>query len=285
MGAAAAEEKLYGSIEDLVLGQPIDAALGLEDRLCAPNLHALIVKGVEGIQEEVDALALSCIEGAQEVKDWLHYIRHEQTSERQFPNGIRDEGRNGYDLAYFLTHPCAQKANLNEAHVVSLRLYTTPAFRFINKPLRDLGRHAANQPCPLPGTSYWADQAIKKLRAVNTQQGEAVTQWRGMQNRKAAADFVLRGGTELAFLSTTSDLEVAVSYALSQSSLFFKIVAGNFLTTAVDVQWLSAFPSESEKLYPPLTFLQPTGRAETLTVQRGVETLCITVMEVHPTIG
>ena len=95
MGAAAAEEKLYGSIEDLVLGQPIDAALGLEDRLCAPNLHALIVKGVEGIQEEVDALALSGIEGAQEVKDWLHYIRHEQTVSASFQMASATRGGTG----------------------------------------------------------------------------------------------------------------------------------------------------------------------------------------------
>ena len=285
--AASAEEKFYGSIENLVLGQPIAAALGLKHRLNVSNLDALIGKGMEGIQEEVDSLVLSGIEGAQEVKDWLYYIRYEPTSEREFPNGVRDRGRGTQSLIDFQTHPCAQKASLLEAHVVSLRLYTTSAFKFINNPLRDSGRHAENQPCPLPVTTYWADQAIKMLRAVNAEQryGEPVTLWRGMQNRKAAADFVLRGGTELAFLSTTSDLEVAVSYSLSKSSLLLKLVAGNFLATGVDVQWLSAFPSESEKLYPPLTFLQPTGRSETLSVQRGGETLCITVVEVRPTIG
>ena len=26
-----------------------------------------------------------------------------------------------------------------------------------------------------------------------------------------------------------------------------------------DLQWLSAFPSEAEVLYPPLSYLQPTG--------------------------
>ena len=286
IGPAFAEEKFYGSIEDLVFGQPIDAALGLEDRLNEPKLHTLIDKAVEGIQEEVDALALSGSEGAREVKDWLHYIRHEQTSEREFPNGVRDKGRGALNLGHFLMHPCALKANLSEAHVVALRLYTTRAFRFINKPLRDSERHAAGQPCPLPVSTYWADHAIKKLRAVNSVQGygESAILWRGMQNRKAAADFVLRGGTELAFLSTTSDLAVAVSYSLSKSSLFFKIVASNFLSTGVDVQWLSAFPGESEKLYPPLTFLQPTGRSETVSVQRGDDTLCVTVMEVRPTI-
>ena len=29
-----------------------------------------------------------------------------------------------------------------------------------------------------------------------------------------------------------------------------------------DVQWLSAFPGEAEILYPPLTYLQPTGRSQ-----------------------
>ena len=29
-----------------------------------------------------------------------------------------------------------------------------------------------------------------------------------------------------------------------------------------DVQWLSAFPGEAEILYPPLTYLKPTGRLQ-----------------------
>ena len=83
-----------------------------------------------------------------------------------------------------------------------------------------------------------------------------------MRNLNVDDDFMnqARGGTELAFMSTTVDLRVAVRYCLSQNSLLFKIMSPNFMTMGADVQWLSAFPGEAEILYPPLTYLKPTGR-------------------------
>jgi hypothetical protein len=38
----------------------------------------------------------------------LHYIMHEKSSEKTYPNGIRDQGRKSVSLAYFLTHRKAQ---------------------------------------------------------------------------------------------------------------------------------------------------------------------------------
>ena len=69
-------------------------------------------------------------------------------------------------------------------------------------------------------------------------------------------------GVELAFMSTTNDLKVAVRYCLSPHSLLFKIVASDFMSMGADVCWLSAFPDEEEMLYPPLTYLKPTGRSQ-----------------------
>ena len=46
---------------------------------------------------------------------------------------------------------------------------------------------------------------------------------------------------------------------------------------ASDISWLSAFPGEKEVLFPPLTFLKPTGRAE---VVEGY-----TFVEVAPTVA
>mmetsp|Transcript_10622 Transcript_10622/g.26265 ORF Transcript_10622/g.26265 Transcript_10622/m.26265 type:complete len:95 (+) Transcript_10622:3-287(+) len=90
------------------------------------------------------------------------------------------------------------------------------------------------------------------------------------------------GGTELAFMSTTSDLHIAVSYALSGGSLLFKIIADNFMQTGADLQWLSAFPSEAEVLYPPLTYLKPTGRKQTVRIQREGSPFVFTVVELVP---
>ena len=89
------------------------------------------------------------------------------------------------------------------------------------------------------------------------------------------------GGTELGFMSTTTDLSVAVKYSLSATSLIFKIVPSNFMSAGADISWLSAFPQESEILYPPLTFIEPTGRTETI----SIGDYNIFVVEVIPTLA
>ena len=48
-----------------------------------------------------------------------------------------------------------------------------------------------------------------------------------------------------------------------------------------DLQYLSAFPAEAELLYPPLTFLQPTGWS----MEHSVGGVKFTVIEVEPYAG
>jgi len=221
---------------------------------------------VEGIQEEVDYFADSSVDpAAQEVKKLLHYIRFEKTSEREYPNGIRDKGRGRMELSDFMGNKKVKEATLTEAEVVSIRLYTTIAYQFMNEPLRDDEQYDRGEQCPLAVTTHFAWMGIKKLRALRAEKNtDGMTLWRGMRNVEIAHDsvFMQRGGTEMAFMSTTQDLKVAVRYCLSQQSLLFKIVSPNFMTMGADVQWLSAFPNEAEILYPPLTYLKPTGRRQ-----------------------
>lgn len=61
-------------------------------------------------------------------------------------------------------------------------------------------------------------------------------------------------------MSTTSNPAVAIAYGQSRHSLLFKIISKSFMTRGADISYLSAFPGEREYLFPPLTFLQPTGR-------------------------
>ena len=89
------------------------------------------------------------------------------------------------------------------------------------------------------------------------------------------------GGTELAPMSTTTDLKVAVEYSMSESSLLFKIKTKSFMQRGADLQYLSAFPAEKELLYPPLTFLQPTGWS----MEHSVGGVKFTVIEVEPFAG
>ena len=276
-GAAHEEDpvgdtKIFEPVYELKTGLPATAAKGLEDRMCVtgPTVRVKyfdrIAKEVEGIQDEVNEFTTGSsdpeeVSNVQEVKALLNYILFEPTCEKVYKNGIRDHGRGGMTLTDFMENPKATAACLSRAELVAMRLYTTIAFLFMNGPLRDDGRHGRGEPCPLPVTTYFAWNGIKKLRALHVESGEMVL-WRGMRNREVANGFMQQGGTELAFMSTTSDLNVAVRYCISQQSLIFKIVSTSFMTMGADVRWLSAFPNEAEILYPPLTYLRPTGRKQ-----------------------
>ena len=172
-----------------------------------------IKMGADGIEEEVNEFksADATEEDCKELREIIKYIIHEKTSEKAYPNGIRDQGRGSVRVSYFLTHSKAQKAGLTEAEVVALRLYTTFAYKYMNNPLRDDTRYKKGTPCPLPVSTYFAVQGIKKLRALRAESGEGLILWRGMRNVKISDAFMRDGGTELAFMSTTTELEVAVS--------------------------------------------------------------------------
>jgi hypothetical protein len=264
------DNKIFEPVYKLKTGQPVAAAMGLEDRMCVQAMPARgkyyerIAKEINGIQEEVDTFAAGSMNpDVLEVKELLHYIRFKTTGEnvKRYKNGIIDHGRGAMNLSDFMANPKAKNAGLREAEMVAMRLYTTSAYQFMNIPLRDDARHSRGEQCPLPVTTHFALEGIKKLRALHVEKGE-VTLWRGMRNLEVADGFMERGGTELAFMSTTLDISVAVRYCLSQQSLLFKIVSGGFMTMGADVQWLSAFPGEAEILYPPLTYLKPTGRSQ-----------------------
>merc|ERR1719473_57135 len=86
-----------------------------------------------------------------------------------------------------------------------------------------------------------------------------------------------QGGTEVAPMSTTADLEIAVRYSISGNSVLLRLHADSFITRGADISYLSAFPAESEFLFPPLTYLKPTG-AKPVVLRFG--TYKVTVIDV-----
>jgi hypothetical protein len=98
---------------------------------------------------------------------------------------------------------------------------------------------------------------------------------------KPSDNFAQRSDTELAPMSTTTDIETAVCYSVSQESLIFKIVTQNNLQRGRDLKWQSALPQEAEILFPSLTYLQPTGRTQVI----PIDNICLTIMEVLSTIS
>ena len=204
----------------------------------------------------------------------LRYILYEECSEKYVvgPNATRDKGRGKQQFSDFMVHPNVKDAELTASHVCALRLYTTLAFKYINSPLRNQDvYYKQNKAHPLPVTVAYVAEGIKKLRAayaVKVAKNEATpvtALWRGMKNLTMGDDFMstaengkCKGGTELAPMSTTTDLAVAARYASSGDSLLFKISLDNFMQYGAELKWLSAFPGEEEVLYPPLTILPAT---------------------------
>ena len=187
-------------------------------------------------------------------------------------------------LADFVNHDSARTGGLDTAHVVALRLYTTAAFRTINNGLRDQERYKAGQPHPLPVTAAFIKEGVLRLRAVAGNSSEANTEvvlYRGMKGMKVQGSFLQqgKGGTELAPMSTTRSLKVAMQYGGSENSLLMRVFTRNFMVRGPNVSFLSAFPAEEEFLFPPLTYLEPTPE--------GVQTLRVddatfTVIDVQP---
>jgi len=211
----------------------------------------------------------------------LDYVLDGEACEEETPAGVRDKGRGGWTLGRWMEHANAKSAKLEQAEVAALRFYTLPAFRHINEPMRDQLR---TTPHPLPVTTSFVVQGLKKLRAIDASSDAArqeMVLFRGLKNVEVSDEFHTKGGTELAPMSTTSDPGVAVHYSTNSSgqSLLFRIITKNKLQRGADLEWLSAFPNESEVLFPPLTFMQPTGRSQVL----DIEGQTLTVVEVEDT--
>jgi len=137
------------------------------------------------------------------------------------------------------------------------------------------------------GDSDQTDPVPQDAQTVALDPSRGFILYRGMRNTNMTDAFAEKGGTEMAFMSTTCDLAVAVRYAISNNSLIFKIIVDGFMTMGADLRWLSAFPGEAEFLYPPITYLKPVGewRSATIPVKKGEEIQNYKIVEVRPVMG
>jgi len=176
----------------------------------------------------------------------------------------------GMLLDDFTAHPSSKLAGLGREHVLALRLYTTVAFKSINHPLRDATRKAEGKAHPLPVTVALLEKAVLQLRKVEgneTTAHDSVDLYRGLASRSIPEEFLAKGGTELASMSTTRDLKVALQYCASEHAVILRLRTEGFMGRGADIAFLSAFPAESEVVFPPLTYLGPVREKD----ENGVE--------------
>ena len=99
----------------------------------------------------------------------------------------------------------------------------------------------------LPVTVTLLRDALGKLRAVEADHSRdsvlrRVELYRGMRDVTAPASFMDQGGTELAPMSTTSNLSVAMKYSASARSVLLRLITESFYERGPDISFLSAFP-------------------------------------------
>jgi hypothetical protein len=292
--ASAPPSKFGGAAKDLITGRPAEAALGVNHYMKVSATAALptVAEGVKAIEEEFER------SGNDEDLDNLDYILHKAagSSDKAFPNGnlrrdcdsdgkLLPERRTADNTAMtfrdFCEHPASKIAHLHPAHVLALRLYTTSSFQALNQPLRNMSEH--RPPHPFPATINFLKEGILRLRANGAGGPEATASidlYRGFKDMRIIDNFKQTGGTELAPMSTTTDLNVAIAYALSKHSLVMKLRTRSFMQRGADIAFLSAFPGEKEILFAPLTYLRPTGRSMALTFPEHA--MNVTVIEVEP---
>jgi hypothetical protein len=109
------------------------------------------------------------------------------------------------------------------------------------------------------GTAEHEISEVASNRRSGHTSAKCLDLWRGLKNTSIHEQdaIVTDGVTELAPLSTTTSLEVALAYSESAAPVLIRLHTENFLQQGVDISFLSAFPAEEERLYPPLTYLQP----------------------------
>ena len=178
----------------------------------------------------------------------------------------------GKKLKDFYKHEDSVSAGLLIYEVLILRLYTSTTYRLFNGPMRkfltpdgQISQLTDGQKShhPLRFTIYALTEGIKKLRTVEARKnpqafGSPMDLWHGVADMKVDKQFLEQGGTEMTVMSSTSDKEVALSYACCKApkpGLVIKYKTSG-LSRGVSIQFLSLYPKELEFIYPVHLFKQ-----------------------------
>ena len=300
----------------LKYGRPIEAAQGLHRLLGisdADDLKQLRMRGEDSIRREVLAARVRAKDALGWTDaDWLQYMSEQAAGERPLPAGmpapLLDSGRRGERLDDFCRLDAARLAGLKRGHVLALRLYTSSVFRTINACLH----HGCSEqrPHPYPGLVALLAEAIQLMRkagapppavvtvGANNGAAPSATTWEGASDTSASslasssvvwhgaagpshgmilsAEFRVRGGCCLGFLSASADRAVAERYAdgggggsgcgddeingaLEAVPVLLRLSVPTPKHCGAPIRWLSAYPHEEEVVYGPGTYLRPMG--------------------------
>ncbi len=165
----------------------------------------------------------------------FNYVLYEMSSEKEYHNGVRDKDMAGKSIDDFVN---MSQSKMNKSQAASLRFYSSPSFSAVTIPLRDHDRETQH---PLAAIAYCIFTGIRKQLALGAEDQAAAVEerifWRGFRDLQISDDFKKHGGSEYAPMSTSTDLWVAVGYAVRKSQtdggLLMRIVTKNNLQRGI----------------------------------------------------
>mmetsp|Transcript_11745 Transcript_11745/g.26978 ORF Transcript_11745/g.26978 Transcript_11745/m.26978 type:complete len:844 (-) Transcript_11745:27-2558(-) len=194
----------------------------------------------------------------------------------------RSKDRKLVSVDELMKRDCVARAKLSKDEVVAVNLYSGPMFYVYNTVLRRSPPDFYEQlqgNC-YPSTIHALVSALIKLQSA-MDIPEGLTLYRGLGHSALPAGFYgedggVKGFTELGFMSTTTDKDVAIEYS--------KMKEGNPLATvlsmqcgavdrAANIQELSQYPREKEYLWVPLSYIEPQGDQHILVSIDGAVTV------------
>jgi hypothetical protein len=201
----------------------------------------------------------------------------------------------GWDeKAASLTQASLDVLEVEDAEIIAIRLYTGPCFMVYNTTLRAMGNAAAPGVVPVYDSNFGGQQVTGKftttLHSINhaviklARLSLAKTVYRGLAEMKLPEMFLkpdidgVRAGVEFAFMSTTADKNVAVSYSKGNddsapSTVFTATMSAT--SRGAYLGWISQYPEEVEFLYSPLCAMQvmkgPSRKAGDTTIYFEME--------------
>ncbi len=239
----------YGGVEQFFAG--LEGLIGL------PHADFLLGMSLEHASDEPFEAWNSEIKRVTTPRSEWIYVVEKPVGDASVPDRAADtKGRPGdWRLRDFAALPPARAAKLLLAEVAGVRLYTGPMYKLYNSVLR------ARQRGAYVTTLHAINSAILKL----ARQTKACTVYRGVNGGVLPSEFWeenehgVRGGVDLAFMSTTTERGVALGYMAqgkaTAARMLFEIRMG-MIDRGADVAHLSQFPGENEILFAPLTGLE-----------------------------
>ena len=231
--------------------------------------------------------------------EWLYVAGDESGKRSELPASDAGHGRVIQSIDDLLQKPLAKAAQLTREEVISIVMYSGPAFVLYNAVLRrfpadiyEVFKAADNL---FSTTIFVLVSAINKLsRCANIPTGTLL--YRGLGGTLEFPERFTRpdpscktpnalGFLEYGFMSTTADKSIAVQYSGVKEG---KPKAGilqirpNSVDRGADISEFSQYAAEKEYLFVPYSFVQGEGRQRTEVTEGGG---VLTVVPVHVNIN